>query len=270
MNISRLDFSNAIKNIAASHGYANLHAIADALKIDNSSLSRHITKLHNDGIQIPSKFSTKLSALFGMTHEALSNQITINERTALKENDTYEEQIIGLIEGLEKGDGYTLITSDTPWEFQDTGEFWGILQKAIKKGVYFEYIFPSNNDVDFVEKFKKLKQGSDINWMHLGENWKNFKEELFKNQDYGTGIDEVHNRNLKSYYLNDLIFMQPWSKYLLINYRSAGLKGNDVTIGYREIHEYVDEKQFSQKIFRISKNELQKLMDSIKNKKEAV
>ena len=270
MNISRLDFSNAIKRIGASHEHANLQAIADGLKIDNSSLSRHITKLHNDGLRTSSKFSIKLSALLGMTHEALANQITIKAKTAFEKDDKYEEKVIKLIEGLEKGDSYTLVTPDTPWEFQDTGEFWGVLQQAIKKGVYFEYIFPSNNDVDFVKKFQELKQGSNINWTILGENWKNFKNELFKNQKYDKGINEVHSDNLKGYYLNDLIFMQPWSKYLLINYRSAGHGGNDVSIGYREIHEYIDEKKISRDIFQISKNEFQKLMNSIKNKKEAI
>jgi len=71
--------------------------------------------------------------------------------------ETYQSEIINLIENLSVGDTYTLVTTEEPWEFKNFF-LQGIILNALKRGVSFRYVYPLINETT-TEVFEKHEDG---------------------------------------------------------------------------------------------------------------
>lgn len=227
----RIEF---IKALMKDRGFKKLQDLAVNMNMLPNTLSssiNYLTKSKNYN----TSFSKKLCKALQIDVVEFSKQISLfkNESSSLEmiKNrgeylsemfNSYQNEISEIILNLKKGDTYTLITTQRPWEYKKEYIRLPILE-AIKQGVSFQYVYPKVSE--YTKKKLSLFE-TDTGWKYLKMEHEDFIEKmvLLAQQDEDFKSIEKYNKNpnkffkdkLKIYLTEELLLTHPLFKFILI------------------------------------------------------
>jgi|GEM_PF-2771595 len=231
-----------IKALMHSKGFDTFNELADKMDMLPNTLTsslRYMTK--NDSYQ--TVFSDKLCSALDVEKNIFLKTITQELRTgadssiALLEEkgrvfskiaNSYQKEISSLIAQLEKGDTYTLITTENPWEFKDI-EIRDLILDRIKAGVKFRYVYPKPSEqikIHF-DKFENNIEWEALEFMHNKYTQKMQRIALDDNQFRGIDAFVAHPESYIKEHLDyrlveDIVLTHPMFKFMLLKTQYYG------------------------------------------------
>lgn len=233
----RIEF---IKELMKNRGIKRMQDLAglmDMLPNTLSSSINYLTKSQNYN----TAFSKKLCKTLSIDVETFSSQISsqkgdTSSLSIIKDRgeylskmfNSYQNEISEIILNLKDGDTYTLITTQSPWEYKNEYIRLPILE-AIKQGVKFQYVYPIVSDYT-INKLKTFE--TDISWKYLEMGHEDFVEKMVilaeQDEDFKK-IDSYNNNpnlfiknNLVIYLTDELLLTHPLFKFILIETQVYG------------------------------------------------
>lgn len=211
-----------IKNERFETGFAK--KLFESINVTKNEFVKKINKPISTYIKSPLKF--------------FENRSEILNRIA----ETYQSEIINLIENLSNGDTYTLVTTEEPWEFKNFF-LQEIILNAIKRGVSFRYIYPLTNEAT-INVFEKHEDGfvwQSLDVLHESYLKKMLKDslkdgEFFELDNYRLNSEKYIKRSLQAWFIDDVALVHPRLKTIIVTKDKDGedddvLAFSEVTFG---------------------------------------
>lgn len=231
-----------IKALMHSKGFDTINDLAEKMEMLPNTLTsslRYMTR--NDSYE--TSFSDKLCSTLGIDKEPFLKLITEEVRTgadssiALLEEkgrafskiaNSYQKEISSLIDQLEKGDTYTLITTENPWEFKDI-EIRDLILDRIKAGVKFRYVYPKPSEQikKHFDNFENNIEWEGLEFMHKKYTHKMQRLALDDNKfravdSFIASPDKYINEHLSYRLVEDIVLTHPMFKFMLLQTQYYG------------------------------------------------